>query len=354
MSDHHDAREESPDSDWEALARHLSGESDGAERARIEQLLAADPVGAAMIAALEQALETPVVAELTEADVEAALAMARARRDGIVLPLRRREASWRRGALRAAAVLLVVAGGALLLRSARQSATGTRESAAVSTTEREIATGIGTLDSLRLPDGTRVVLGPRSTLRVSARYADGDRTVRLRGQGYFDVVHDASHPFVVRTATAELRDVGTTFSVESDEGSGARVAVTSGAVAVAGTGAAQGATFLVRAGERAAFTSAATLRIERGATADDLAWLERRLVFHDASISRVAAELRRWYGLELVVADSALAARHVTATFDGDSKGDIGRVLAAVLGAAVQQRQDTLWLQPISAAASTP
>ena len=50
-----------------------------------------------------------------------------------------------------------------------------------------------------------------------------------------------------------------------------------------------------------------------GATDADLAWTRGRLIFYRASLARVRADLRRWYGIELLIADSGLAGRHVTA-----------------------------------------
>jgi transmembrane sensor len=254
--------------------------------------------------------------------------------------------------MRAAAALLLIAGGALVWRLAAPRGSSRTESASSAALTRIFATTVGVVDSIRLPDGTRIVLGPASSIELAAGYGPSSRAVSLRGQAMFDVVHDAAHPFTVTAGAAELRDVGTVFSVESEEGVGAvRVVVTEGSVAVAHRGRdARGVT--LEAGDRATISAAGAITVARGtASADDLAWLERRLVLRDAPLSEVASDLRRWYGLELRVSDPALARRHLTATFDRDTRADVGRLLAAALGASIMQSGDTIWLRSTTGSA---
>lgn len=76
-------------------------------------------------------------------------------------------------------------------------------------------TAIGAQRSLQLADGTRVELNTNTLIQASM--ASGTRTVRLdRGQAYFDVVHDARHPFVVIAGNRRITDLGTKFSVLRD------------------------------------------------------------------------------------------------------------------------------------------
>jgi transmembrane sensor len=135
-----------------------------------------------------------------------------------------------------------------------------------------------------------------------------------------------------------VRDVGTTFAVSTTAAETLRVVVTSGAVRVTPPG--RGAT-LLRAGDRAA-VSRGDVRVQRGAaTADDVAWTQGRLVFRDAPIAEVAAELRRWYGVTLRVDDPRLASRHLTADFQGQTAQDALRIVAASLGGELRMSGDT-------------
>jgi transmembrane sensor len=87
------------------------------------------------------------------------------------------------------------------------------------------------------------------------------------------------------------------------------------------------------------------MRVERGVvTESELAWTHGILEFHDAPLATVSQELRRWYGVELIVTDPTIASRRLTATFDRASVDDVGHVLAAVLGGSVTRSGDTLRL----------
>jgi transmembrane sensor len=365
-----DDRAQQPDLDaeWEALARFLAKESPSDEERRIRDALDADADRAALVESLDAALRPPAQAPLSAAEVEAALAAVLARRDSASGQLRvvpggappagerptaqvaRIRSQWRRAGLRAAAAVLIVAAGSVLWRSTRSAGEGGRRDATATVAATgPFATSVGRVDSLRLADGTRVVLGPASSLQVAPGYGAASREVTLSGEAFFDVVHDARVPFVVRTATATLRDVGTTFTVRSDGDGGTRVAVTTGAVDVAARSG-TATPVVLRAGDRAVVADG-DVHVERGVvSSDELSWTGGTLVFHDAPITEVAAGLRRWFGLELVVTDAVLAKRRLTATFDRDAVQDVSAVLAAALGASATRSGDTLRLAPLTSA----
>jgi transmembrane sensor len=349
---------EQPDLDarWEGLARYLAGESSPEEQRRLREELERDPGRGTLLNALDAALTPPVETPLSSSEVEAALASVMARRDQPsadesrrdVAPLRpptspqlaRLRSRWRSAGMRAAAAVLVVAGASALWRAARPSEEEARSPESV-TAARTHRTAAGQIDTLRLADGSTVVLGPGSTLSIGT-FDSRRRETSLEGQAYFDVVHDDARPFVVRTSSATLRDVGTSFAVLSDADRLTRVAVTSGAVDVTATGSGAGAPMVLHAGDRAEVMEG-RMRVERGTvTPDELSWTRGVLELRDAPLGVVAGELRRWYGVKLLVTDSTIAGRRVTATFQDASADELGRVLAAVLATSVTRSGDTL------------
>jgi transmembrane sensor len=336
------------ESDWNALARYLAGEGDAAERSHIERELAADPARASLVAALDDTLRPAEPTALTPAEVDAALQAVLARRNegAKVIPLRADRSRWRNIGLRAAAAILVVVGAALTWRASSHTfnESGSRGGQGA---DRQLATGMGVIDSVVLPDRSLVILGPASTLIVAAGYGVSSRELTLRGQALFDVQHDPSRPFIVRTAAAELRDVGTRFAVESQGASELRVVVLGGAVAVRPTHAHHPSADTLLASDRGVILADGVLRVERQAAArEDVAWIGRQIILRDAPVTQVAAQLVRWYGLELRVADSTLRTRRLTATFEHAPREEIARVLAAVLGGTSRLAGDTLWILP--------
>jgi transmembrane sensor len=248
---------------------------------------------------------------------------------------------WRHAALRAAAAVLVVAAASMLWRVIRrpQSPLNAVASAAMRYTSPKAH-----VDSIRLADGTRVILGPGSSLTLASGFGSPTRAMALDGDAYFDVVHNEKLPFVIHTAHATLRDVGTTFTVHSDSTRGTRVSVTAGAVDLIAALAPTSSRAVLRAGDRAVVVGT-NMQIERGVvSSDELAWTRGVLVFRDAPIDEVAAGLRRWFGYELIVTDSTIASRRLTATFERGTADDVGRVLGAALGGSVLRSHDTLRL----------
>ena len=328
---------------WDAVARYLAGESPSLERDLVQKWLARIPADSQLIAALDDALQGVMLGPDTIAgiDVEAALARVKAQRSGdagggrarSVPPFPSRTPN--RWPAFAAAAALVVAIGALVWRG-RGSTDETTMIAA-----RELATLVGGRDSLVLPDGSQVILGPGSHLTITAGYGQAARRLVLRGEAYFDVKHDASHPFVVAAGAATVRDVGTAFAVHADSTGDVRVAVTAGTVELARASSSSTAT--LNAGDVGTVSTLGSVVAERGAaTDDDLAWRRGKLIFRDATIAEVRDDIRRWYGIDLVVRDTTVLRRHMTATFtDRDSIGGVLKAIALLLPATIERRGDT-------------
>ncbi len=346
MTDEDHLRHNIESDDWDAIARYVAGEGTSDEREAMRRTLEANPARAALLAALDDALQMPAPVAPTTAEVESALAVVLAKRaDGRpvaeprrspVVSLDHYRTRWRSARFRAAAAVLIVAGAGLIWRVSLPS----QDSSLATSAPVRFATAVGKLDSLVLPDGSRVLLGPGSALTLASGFGGSAREMTLAGEARFDVVHDSTRPFVVHTSAASFRDVGTVFAVHSDEGDGARIVVSSGVVAVESkTGAAP---MLLQAGDRATVAPTGTLSVERAAvTSDDLAWASGKLVFRDASVEQVSADLRRWFGIDLVV-DSALATKTVTASFERTSASDVGRIIAAMLGGGLREEGSTL------------
>jgi len=236
----------------------------------------------------------------------------------------------------AAAALLVVGAASWMAYRNRAPVT------AVASIEGMFGTGVGARDSLTLPDGTRVIIGPLSSVTVPAGYGSASRSVEVRGDAWFDVVHDAGKPFTVRAGSAAIVDVGTKFAVRTDDPAGVSVSVTEGSVSLrqVNTPVQQGV--ILRAGDKGILRNGGQVIASRGAaTDDDVAWLKGRLVFREAPIPEIASSMRKWYGIELKVPDRALASRHITASFAGESPERVLEVIRLALGAEIERHGDT-------------
>jgi transmembrane sensor len=135
--------------------------------------------------------------------------------------------------------------------------------------------------------------------------------VDLEGEALFRVRHDAARPFRVRAGGVVAEDLGTEFVVRhlltTDRGP-VRIAVREGIVAVR-SGDAASARDTLRARDVAIANDTSVL-VRRDQNLDSyFAWTLGQLVFDDAPLRDVAAELSRWFDLDVEVADSTIANR---------------------------------------------
>ena len=347
-----------PPASWEALARYLAGEASAAEAESVCRWLAGDPERARLLTGLEQPIERLRHVPPADLDVEAALSRVHARMEEPrgealrVLPsstsaTRRVLGTGWTAALRVAAAVVLVAGGALLV-SRLLGGRGQAPVPVVAATSYH--TGVGQRASVRLPDGTRVLLGPGSSLDLAMNFPAA-RTVTLKGEALFEVSHDAAHPFAVQSGPALIQDVGTRFDVRGDAGEGVRIVVTEGAVQVGpaqqpGAAKPKSQPVVLRAGQAAVVRPDGATLAESAKSEDALAWTRGELVFRGAPVSEVASALKRWYGVELRVTDPGLARKHLTTSFAGESRERVLQVIALALGGRIEMHGDTAVLGP--------
>jgi ferric-dicitrate binding protein FerR (iron transport regulator) len=262
-------------------------------------------------------------------------------------PARRRLIDWSTVlafASTAAAVAAIVIGG----RTGHLGAAATRHAATARTPATHVvvdapltaSAALGTRRTLRLSDGTDVVLGPGSHLRyVPGR--DGSRTVSLVGEAMFLVEHRADRPFIVRVVGATLEDLGTVFVVRAYTDSPTRVSVRAGQLSLQAIRSRVGTVAtILDAGASATLDSAGRPAVVDDATdADDaFAWTRGALRYRAAPLAEVAADLARAYDLDIRLADPALGQRIVQYAVDGeDAHAALDVLVATLAGVGYEQ-----------------
>jgi transmembrane sensor len=328
--------------DWDTLGRFVAGESSADEMSQVSKWLDANPAERTL---LERLSEVTAAAPVAGIDVEAALSrvharMAEAAPAGVRSPAAARAS--RRWQLVASAGLLAAAAVVAFLVVSRRQA-GSPAGSVTTVASQTFSTTVGKRDSITLSDGSRVVLGPDSRLTVPPGFGSGSRAVELHGDAYFDVRHDAASPFAVRVGSALIQDVGTTFMVESDDANATVVTVVTGSVRLRAADSPSGTGVVLAAGERGSIDDAGRTSTERASYPDDdVAWTTGKLVFRDAQLSRVAAEVHRWYGVRLRVSDPSMLSQHVTGTFYTNQPVDqVLHVIELSLGVKIERQSDS-------------
>lgn len=95
---------------------------------------------------------------------------------------------------------------------------------------------ISTMEERRkvvFPDGSTVWLNKNSILNYPKSFGGDNRRVTLQGEGYFDVVRDSEHPFIIETGQTLVEVVGTSFNVRDYRKEGmTQIAVNTGTLRV--------------------------------------------------------------------------------------------------------------------------
>ncbi len=301
------------------FARQRSGDLSPREAENLAAWLEADPAHGAALAAVEQ----------TWAGAEAMRAHPRvlAMREAALkrqVPQRR---TWAIRAMAASIVVAIVAGGLIASTDllARLGLFGAQE----------FKTGVGQQATIRLADGSTVVLNTDTILRT--RPARDRRLIYLdKGQAFFRVAHDPTRPFIVSAAGRTVTAVGTAFDVRVDpkrfevtlvEGK-VRVEAPGRLASVAdprGPGSLQATEML--AGSQLVSPDAGHWSLARADTAKETSWLHGQLVFEAEPIGDVAAELNRYSDRKIIVEDAAVARRPISGTF---KTGDVEAFIRAV------------------------
>jgi transmembrane sensor len=200
-------------------------------------------------------------------------------------------------------------------------------------------TAPGERRTVRLADGSTVELAGASALSVS--FAAGTRQLRLvAGEAFFSVAPEA-RPFVVAAGEGRSRALGTAFNIKL-AGDTVTVTVTEHRVEVTGPD----RRVEVEQGQQVRY-DARTLQAPRPADLRAVeGWRRDRLVFQDATLAEVVADLERSRGGRIVLTDSRLRALPVTAVFDARQADAALATIADIL--PIRLHRVTDWLVVLS------
>jgi len=155
----------------------------------------------------------------------------------------------------------------------------------------------GGLFQITLSDGTHVWLNSATTLRYPSSFRGTDRRVELTGEAYFEVAHDAQHPFKVATNSQEVEVLGTHFDVSAyPDDQRTATTLLQGSVRVS----AQNQKALLKPGQSAFNDGAGHITVAKANVNDVIAWKNGLFSFKDVSVKEVLKKAARWYDVEVV------------------------------------------------------
>lgn len=195
-----------------------------------------------------------------------------------------------------------------------------------------------------LPDGSEVILNANSRLEVGIDFNKKNRLLRLHGQAFFKVAHDASLPFVVHSGEFSTTALGTAFYVNARNlQQGYTVNLLEGKVKLQTAG---GSSDMLLPGQQGAWRKTAKqFEKNRFDTSYLHQWVSGVLAFRQIESGQVFALLEQWYGLQIV--DRRAHPRHVIITGDytGQPLQDILKAICFSLTCRFKQENDTIIIE---------
>ncbi len=150
--------------------------------------------------------------------------------------------------------------------------------------------------TITLADGTKVWLNSSSSLQYPVAFVGNERSVKITGEAYFEVAHNAAMPFVVKRGETSVTVLGTHFNVNAyDDETSIKVTLLQGAVKVE-KGSLSG---LLKPGQQAQIES--KIKINGDVDVDEvMAWKNGEFQFGEAEdIHAVMRQIARWYDVNI-------------------------------------------------------
>jgi ferric-dicitrate binding protein FerR (iron transport regulator) len=185
-----------------------------------------------------------------------------------------------------------------------------------------------------LNDASVVYLSPGSRIDYPENNA---RNVILSGEAFFDVIHNETTPFTIKTHHAIIEVLGTSFNVNSKEN--LEVFVESGEVRVSLTNRQNTSINLVK-GEMLVLNEDIPdkFQVHPGFSMD---WRKNKMQFKDELLSNIISVINQNYQSNLVLGEPELNQRRLTVTFHNNSIPLITELISASLNLDIEVFPDS-------------
>jgi len=208
---------------------------------------------------------------------------------------------------------------------------------------KSFAAAYGERKNIRLPDGTEVTLNGGSKVEINDSFGALTRDIFLEGEAFFDVKHNAKLPFIVHTATMDIKALGTAFNVKAYLNEKITEASLIRGLVEVTLKESNNHVMLLYPNQKIKWehpianpasnksvklkkTDAVNVpdnllkRLVISETGDikEIGWKENKLIFEDELFADIAVLLERWYGVTIVFKDDDLRNYHFTGIFENE------------------------------------
>ena len=206
---------------------------------------------------------------------------------------------------------------------------------------KSYATPVGGHLMIALADGSKIELNTDTVLSLSD--STNRRLATLdKGEAYFQIKHDAAHPFVLSVGTHRVTDLGTAFLVRDDEAH-VRVALIEGRARFESTNTSVPAQLTDLTPGDVVVATSDSMTVSKKTTAElksNLGWRRGVLVFDNTTLADAANELNRYNREKITILDPSVARLTIGGTFPESDVSALVNTAKQVFGLNVQRRGD--------------
>jgi transmembrane sensor len=178
-----------------------------------------------------------------------------------------------------------------------------------------------------LPDGSKVFLNRDSKLTFSKSPGKSSRNVTLRGEAFFDIKRDPSKPFIIDAGKANIKVLGTSFSVLTNNSNNAvEVFVKTGSVLVTDSSGIQN--LILEPGFIGTMDAKYSMKTVNE-NPNYLSWNTDLLVYEKKTLDFVFTDLKKVYNIDVVADNPEILLNPLTATFEKEPQETIIRILCS-------------------------
>lgn len=204
----------------------------------------------------------------------------------------------------------------------------------------EVYVPYGEQMQVMLQDGTTVTLNSGTRFTYPKKFGLFSRTVRLEGEGYFDVAKMKTAPFVVDLKGVDVKVTGTKFNVKSyADDNKVWVALEEGSVRLEND---RKLAYTLIPGDRVEYDRlSGKCRVERmESIRESTAWRDNSLNFYLTPLSEILKVLERQYDARFKVRDSSLLDSRFTLSTSKVNVDDVLKDLQTVSHIDFEQKED--------------
>jgi ferric-dicitrate binding protein FerR (iron transport regulator) len=236
--------------------------------------------------------------------------------------------SWMNTLVRIAAMALVVIGlGSALFYLGRNGSLGKKIVITSNADQRNF--------KVSLPDGSTAFLNRNSRVSYPRNFGKTQRNVRLTGEAFFDITHDAAKPFIIDAGKAKVKVLGTTFNVITQNSKNeVEVFVKTGRVMLSDNSGDQN--IVLEPGYIGTLDSKETSRT-LNQNPNYLSWNTDLLNYEGQSLDIVFTDLKRVFNIDITVDDPEILKHTLTTVFDKEPQDTIIRIICTTFNLSYQK-----------------